>query len=165
MSLRAGYCVSAPVTRPRVWRRQGRDLGRAHVICCCAAESHPAPPPLQEQEHQVQRVGSAVRVPLGVECLEFLHTHNSEWFKKIKVKNFLYILVMFSPDFFFYGRKDTSCTPAAFGRTILMFTSGMTAHHKFGWKYKLFEAIWPQKYDNEKENRARFSHRYHKSPD
>lgn len=80
-SLCVGYCICAPVTLPREWQTwHVSHCACAHTIFCCAAESHPASPPIQEQEHQVQWVGSAVCVPLGVECLEFLHTHNSEWF-------------------------------------------------------------------------------------
>lgn len=133
-SLCVGYCICAPVTLPRQWQSwHVSHCGCAHTIFCCAAESHPAPPPLQEQEHQVQWVGSAVCVPLGVKCLEFLHTHNSEWFKKKKKKRrpehiSVYSALLSCNIFlwFYYGRRDTSYIPAAFGRTIPMFTSGKT---------------------------------------
>lgn len=78
-----------------LWHSLVCNSGRVEVTGIVAAltwsvvvESHPAPPPLQEQEHQVQWVGSAVCLPLGVGCLEFLHTHNSEWLKKKQKKKY-----------------------------------------------------------------------------
>lgn len=61
--------------RPTSFDRRVTLKCLALTLCSvCLAESQSAPPPLQEQEHQVQRVGSAVRLPPGLQRLEPLHS-------------------------------------------------------------------------------------------
>lgn len=123
-------CVTAD-TPPPLWR-----LCTIRCVVVPIAEGEPASPPLQEQEYQVQWVRSTVCVPLGVECLEFLHPHDSEWliylfyFQRLKISDLtrdgtkcVFYLFIFC---FSTRRRDICCIPAAFGKTIPMCTSGMT---------------------------------------
>lgn len=76
------FCVSVCVHLV-TWQSQRSSC--INMICpvvgsvvISATESEPAPPPLQEQEHQVQRVGATVCLSPGFKCVEFLHRCHSE---------------------------------------------------------------------------------------